>query len=362
MSTTLSILQKVLVNHFYRLNAGLFMFVFYVLFGLPQDAGGFHISIATMIVENQPFLWLVFAIWLLYNFKCIDYICKHLQEPEQLFLSSLENTGFFKCYMYLVYVQCMVYLPVAAYSVFLAVIALNNTEYLSAVIIIVYVMLMILSAPLLYQVVLQRRWSGLQIRLPVLMRLPKPFFLIPVFYIVKHRKQMLLISKFFSLGVLWLFIKEFNPDHYDIRPSLLCFLLAAVANSTIVFDIRNFEEAHLYISRNFPFSLVKRFVNAMLMYAVLLVPEMLFIWKGYPVYFNLFDFLQLASASVALLCLLHVCLLIQNTTMETYIKIVFGIAMSLFFIILYNPGIILSLFLLLVAFAIFHAYYYDYEK
>lgn len=362
MNATLSILQKVLVNHFYRLNAGLFMFLFYVLFGLPQDAGGFHIAVAALIVTNQLFLLVVFAAWLLYNFKCIDYICKHLKEPAQLFLTCIENTGPFKCYMYMAYVQGMVFLPVTAYSVFLIIIALNNHTYLAAVEIIAYIAVMIFSAPFLYKSVLQRRRNEFQFSLPALLRIPKPLFLVPVFYILNKRKQMLLITKFFSLGILWLFIKGFDPDHYDIRPTLLCFLLAVIANCTIVFEIRNFEEGYLYILRNFPFSLARRFTNILLMYAVLLLPEMLFVWKGYPVYFNFPDYLQLIAASVALLCLLHVCLLIQNVTMETYIKVVFGIAIGLFFIILYNPGILLALFLLLISFAIFHAYYYDVER
>lgn len=362
MKTTISILQKVLVNHFYRLNAGLFMFLFYVLFGLPQDAGGFHIAIATLIVNNRLFLLLVFSMWLLYNFKCIDYICKNLKEPEQLFLTCIENTGSFKCYMYMVYVQYLVYLPVTAYSVFLIIIALKEHAYIPVIEIIAYETVMLFSAPLLYKSVLQRRWNGFQFSLPALLRIPKPLFLVPLFHILNNRKQMLLITKLFSLGILWLFIKEFDPDHYDIRPVLFCFLLATIANCTIVFEIRNFEEEHLYISRNFPLSLTRRFINVLLMYTVLLLPEMLFVCKGYPLYFNLFDYLQLTFSAVALLCLLHVCLLIQNITIETYIKIVFGIAMGLFFIILYNPGIILSLFLLLAAFAIFHSHYHDVER
>jgi len=362
MRTTLIILQKVLVNHFYRLNAGLFMFLFYVLFGLPQNAGDFHIAIATIIVKSQLFLLLVFAAWLLYNFKCIDYICKHLKGPAQLFLTSLENFGFFKCYISFAFVQFMVYLPITAYSIFLVIVALKNHAYIAAAEIIACVAVMILSVPLLYRMVLQRRWSEINIGLPAFIRFPKPLFLLPVFYLLKKRKQMLLVTKFFSLGILWLFIKGFNPDHYDIRPTLFCFLLAAIANCTIVFETRNFEEEYLSISGNFPLSLTRRFINILLMYAVLLMPEMIFLWKGYPVYFNLFDYLQLAFVSIAMLCLLHVCLLIENTTMETFIKIVFGVGMGLFFIILYNPGIALALFLFIIAFAIFHAYYYDFEK
>src|SRR5882672_6577270 len=93
MKTTLSILQKVIVNHFYKLNAGLFMFLFYVLFGLPQDVGSFHIAIATMIVQSQLSLLIVFGLWFLYNLKSIDYITKQLKAPQQQFLTCIQNLG-----------------------------------------------------------------------------------------------------------------------------------------------------------------------------------------------------------------------------------------------------------------------------
>ena len=105
MRTVISIMQKVLVNHFYKLNAGLLMFLFYVFFGLPQDIKTFHVSIATMIVTNQTALLLTILVWLIYNIKCIDYTIKQIKEPQQLFLSCLEHMRSFKCFLCLLYTQ-----------------------------------------------------------------------------------------------------------------------------------------------------------------------------------------------------------------------------------------------------------------
>lgn len=142
----------------------------------------------------------------------------------------------------------------------------------------------------------------------------------------------------------------------------MCFLLAAIANCTIVFEIKSFEDDYLLQYRNFSFSIFKRFIHVLLMYVVLLLPELIFVWKGYPLHFNMIDYWQVVTASVGLLSLLHACLFTGNMQMESFIKIVFGIAMGLFFIILYNMGIILGVLLLIIAFALFHAYYYDFEK
>ena len=63
MKAILNILQKVLVNHFYKINAGFFMFLFYVLFGLPYDVASFHKAIATLIVNNQLFILLLVSVF-----------------------------------------------------------------------------------------------------------------------------------------------------------------------------------------------------------------------------------------------------------------------------------------------------------
>lgn len=362
MRTVISILQKVLVNHFYKLNAGLFMFLFYMLFGLPQDIKAFHVSIATLIITNQTALLLTLLAWLLYNLKCIDYTIKRMKEPQQLFLSSLEYISFFKRFACLSYVQFILFLPATAYAVFIILIAINNHAYISAAIILLFIITVIPATALLYQNALKQRENQNRIILPGLIRLPKPLFSIPLFYILQNRRQMLLITKFFSLFILYLFIKAFEPDHYDIRPLLMCFLLAAIANCTIVFEIKSFEDDYLLQYRNFSFSIFKRFIHVLLMYVVLLLPELIFVWKGYPLHFNMIDYWQVVTASVGLLSLLHACLFTGNMQMESFIKIVFGIAMGLFFIILYNTGIILGVLLLIIAFALFHAYYYDFEK
>jgi len=363
MKTTISILQKVIVNHFYKLNAGLFMFLFYVLFGLPQNVGGFHITIATLIVQSQLSLLIVFASWFLYNLKCIDYITKQLKAPQQQFLTCVQHLGRKQSFWYLSFAQFMVYLPVTAYAIFLIVIAFQHQAYIVIVEILGFVLLMLLTAPVLYVKTLERSFSELQFGLfNSSLRIPKTLSTIPLAYIWNNRKQMLFITKLFSLLLLFLFIKTFEPDHYDIRPLLFCFLLSAIANCTIVFEIRNFENDYLPLSKNFPFSRLRRFVQVVVMYVLLLLPELIFVWKAWPVFFHAIDYLQLALSAVSLLLFLHTILLTGNITMDAFIKIVFAVAMSLFFIILYNPGIILPLSILLISFALFYSYYYEFEK
>ena len=126
------------------------MFLFYVLFGLPQDIKAFHVSIATLITTNQTTLLLTLSVWLLYNLKCIDYTIKRIKEPQQLFLTSLEYISPFKRFVCLSYAQFILFLPAVAYAVFIIIIAINNHAYISAAIILLFIITVIPATASLY--------------------------------------------------------------------------------------------------------------------------------------------------------------------------------------------------------------------
>ncbi|MEJ7684891.1 MAG: hypothetical protein WKG06_45005 [Segetibacter sp.] len=98
------------------------------------------------------------------------------------------------------------------------------------------------------------------------------------------------------------------------------------------------------------------------MYACLLMPEFILLFKGYHTHFSLADYRQLVLVVVALLSLFHVTLLLEDTETEQLMRVVFGIMAGCFFIILYNPGLILPCAILLFSFLLFNAYYYGFEK
>ncbi len=133
MRIVISILQRVLVNHFYKINAGFFLFAFFVLFGLPYQVASFHLSLISGIIQSTVFLEVVMLIWLLYNLKCIDYVLKQLRLPSQLFLFCLNNLSNKKIYLYMLYVQVLVYMPVIVYAGVIAFMAAKKHAYVCMV-------------------------------------------------------------------------------------------------------------------------------------------------------------------------------------------------------------------------------------
>ncbi|HSU49120.1 MAG TPA: hypothetical protein VLJ41_00955, partial [Segetibacter sp.] len=220
MPTALFILQKLLVNYFYRVNAGLFIFLFFVLFGLPQLPFAFHYSLITGIVQSQTFLGLVMLIWLLYNLKCIAYIIQQLQHQQQSFLFVMNCLSLKKIYLYKLFVHLQVYLPVLLYSIAIFVVALKKQQYLCALEIMAFNCTVLLLTPFVYVFALQqRKFSTHLFFIPSLrLQLRKPYFLFPLYFLFASRKQMLLITKAFSLFLLYGFIALYESERHDIRP------------------------------------------------------------------------------------------------------------------------------------------------
>lgn len=364
MIIAIRILQKVLINFFYKVNAGLFLFGFFVLFGLPFSPLAFHLSLISGIIQSQVFLAVVMLIWFLYNLKCLDYMLKQLHHPRQSFLFCFQNLSAKKTYLYMLYVQLFLYAPVLIYSAAIVWIAAKKQQYWCVTEIVFFSTIITAATAFVYSAAIQKKhFFNHKFTLPWLnISLPKPFFLIPLYFLWNDRKQMLLVTKLFSLLLLYGFIKLYEPERYDIRPLQLCLLLTAASHSGIVFQIRAFEEEYLQFSRNLPFNTIQRFIQIIAMYICLLLPEFILLFKGYPIYFSIADDPQLVLLVVALLSMFHVVLLLEDTEMEQLIRIVFAVMAACFFIILYNPGLMLPCAILLLSFALFNAYYYDFEK
>lgn len=364
MTTASNVLRRVLANYFYKANAALFTFAFFVLFGLPYSPLAFHLSIIKGIIASYQFLIVVLCIWFLYSLKCTDYIIKHIRDERQSFLFCLNCMSPLGLFLHMLYVQVLVYLPVLLYAAVVTVIAFMKHKFLFAIIIISCNLAITALAAFTYVYAIQRkRLINISLALPVSdLNFTTPFFLIPLYFLWLHRKQMLLITKTFSLFVLNLFIGLYQPEQYDIRPLQLCLLLIAASHSAIIFQVRSFEEERLTFYRILPVGTFARFLKNLLMFTVLLVPELLLILKGLHTHFLLHDYPQLLLLPVSLLSMFYTVLLIEETGMDQLTRIVFGIMAGCFFIILYNPGIYLPTAILAIGFALFNSYYFQHEK
>ncbi len=363
--TVIKILQKVFIIHFYKVNAGFFLFCFVVLYGVvaPGMLISYHLSLIQGMIQSPSFLGFVIFFWLLYTIKCIDFLLMQLNDPRNSFFFSLHTLSNQQQFFYLLYVHTFIYLPVWGYASIVVIVAAKQGLYGSMFAVIFSNICLMAGAIFLYRIRLQKRvfiFTNLKLTTRVIFK--KHLFMLPLWFIVNQRKQMLLITKIFSLLMLYAFINLYEPEQYDIRPLLLIMLMIAMAHCTIVLQIRQFEDFFLSFSRNLPISVPKRFVLTNLMFFIFLIPEFLFVWKAFPMHFNIIHYPQLLLLPISTIVFFYSILFMKDIDTDQYFRIVFGVSTILFFIILYNPGILLFIFILGLSYILYNSHFFTFEK
>jgi hypothetical protein len=285
-------------------------------------------------------------------------------EPSLSFLTCLNRLPKKQVWAWMCFVHFEVYFPVLAYATIIITVAVRAHQYQQALVITLSNVLFFLAAVQLYFKTLQAHSTDSflsRFRIPAL-PFKKLFFLFPLYFIWSERKLMFLLTKLFSLVYLYGFIQFYEPYRYDIRPVLLSFLLIITAHGTLIFQVRHFENENLLFTRNLPIGILKRFFQCIGLYFVLLTPELLFVWKGYPLHFRLIDYSQIILMVLSIPAFLHAILYTSIMNSDEYMKMVFAFIAVLFFLILYDLGILLFVFVLILAFVFFYFHFYEYER
>jgi hypothetical protein len=205
--------------------------------------------------------------------------------------------------------------------------AFKENRIFYAVEVIVFNAIMLFATPFVYVLAVQKRVSPQRpLWLPRFrLKLAIPYFLFPLCFLLKNRKQMLVLTKVFSVLFLYFFIQLFEPNAYDLRPIQLCLLVIAASHAAIILHVREFELQFLSFDKNLPLTLFSRFLKTLLMFFCLMLPEFIILIKGIGVQYQLLAYPQLLLFIMALLCLFYVVLLTDDMNMDQMIRTVFGI-------------------------------------
>ena len=89
MLPVIRIFNKVIVGQFYQQHAGLLLFVFFIMFGIVEGSQlvYYYLSLIYGMLGSPVFLGIVFFIWVLYSFKCIQFTKTAMSLPQNSFLS-----------------------------------------------------------------------------------------------------------------------------------------------------------------------------------------------------------------------------------------------------------------------------------
>ena len=366
MRIAVKILNRVIGVQFYQRHAGMFLFIFILMFGVVhgQELWLYHLSLIYAMLGSPLFLSIVFLVWLLYTLKCVQFTMKILSEPSQQFtyiLAALEQRS---QWLSLLAVQIFMYLPVLLYVLLVIGVAVYIGAYAQGLLIVGCNLLLCILAAFLYKRKIAHPDPAKAFFLSRIFkfRIKKPFTLFFISCLLNEMKVIFLVSKFFSIILILAFLNGFFIETYDSRVVMLGFLLGLTAHCVIVFEFRKFEEYYLGFYRNLPLRMITRFTRFVFIYAMILLPEWIVFVTAIPVKLHPPDFLFLPFFGIALLLFYHCLLYRLSMDMERYLLWVFITMLAIFFLILYRQYVVIDGILLLSSLLFFTRNYFNYER
>jgi len=359
-------LNKIFTARYYAKNTGFFLVIFYLFFGIVPGGQllSYHLSLIKGFTGSIDFLAFVCFAWLLYNLKCIAFVINVLSSREHTFLYGtigiLETPAKWRTWLS---IHLSLYAPVLIYSGIATLVAFRQHFTLAAISIIIFNIIMLIAPLWLYARKMDhpgtvsflarwQQWLNQTIR--------KPLWAFYGYELMNNNIRALAISKVAS-AVTMIVTCSLMGNDYDVRVLLTGLLVCILCQCVLVYDHRRFDDLYLAMSPQLPLPLWKRFLQIVLLYLILLLPEsILLIYKTWYAADPL-HWLLLIVTGVAALTLLRCLLYFPRLDQDKYFRWVLILIAGLLFLGLARLYWYSILLLLMPAYIIFHYRYYRYE-
>jgi hypothetical protein len=283
MSIQRSLLFKSLVTPFYRQNAALLIFVYYIMtLGVGRANGvgmlEYHYALIRGMLTAPSFLITVFFLWLAYAIKCAQFVAGSLQKPAFSYLYQLLLVDTKKVYRLLLQVQLMLYLPVLSYLIFVMGIGFHEHWYLPATLAMLFNIvvcvagagwfLYLLKRPGAYPFRVKWKWPATLKR--------KYYISFLLRYVLEKGKVLFLVTKLYNCASLYLMLDGRDPArHSDIRMMALFFSAGMLGHGILIHRLKEMENTGMSFYRSLPVSVSRRFAQYCLFYFCLFLPEII---------------------------------------------------------------------------------------
>ena len=346
----LKLLCRTIGFTFYQQHAGLFLVVFYLLFGAVEGSQliSYHTALLLAICSSPMVLMLVFAIWVLYAFKCALFVRRELKKESYGFTKNLTVLGKSRQLLLWTKVYTLLLLPILGYAAFLLLIALKHGFYFAFVAVTLQLLLLFFLLSLYtfqihnYTFTVRKDW----ITLPNF-NVKRPFWAWPLFYLLNEQLLMLLLCKLVSFvflkGMLWMFA-DVGPD---IRVYLTAAMAVVLSHAVLLFNLVKFEAAYLAFAKGLPISTLKKMLQWLGIVALLVLPEMTMFAQllHFELGNSLVVLFYLASGMLCLLTLVYW----LKANMDSYLKYLLFFFFTNMWAILAAQYLLLSLLMLSLA-------------
>lgn len=203
MSISRAILIKTIVKPFYRQHAGLFIFLFTLMFGVVSVIDGakftdYHFLLIQGMMKNSFLFLLVLFVWLLYAKKSEQFVVNILFRPDYSFLNTLSLMEGGKLFRLLFRIQFLLILPIVLYACIIFTAGFYMHEFIQCMIIFLYIVSICLVSARWYLYIIQNP-GGLNLmvdrKVPFKFK-ETPYWMLFVRYIGNNKKLLFSASNY----------------------------------------------------------------------------------------------------------------------------------------------------------------------
>jgi hypothetical protein len=322
-----SVLFKIWVTRFYKINTGFFLLLFLLLFALLDGPSTikFHQAIMRGITGSYAFLGGAMLVWALYSFKCVNFCLKEIHQPANSILFRLQSISNKRQFRLLLACHSALFAPLLLYAAITIVLGIREHHYLLAGIFLLYQLAMCGIGAGVYFQQLNNTWKKPAFTLPAILIIRKKHFLFYlIHYSLSNRKSTFIGIKFFSLLLLQAMLAT-NSNKLNKESVCILIMFLISAHALLPYYYVRFIEGELGLLRNLPITIAKRGFIFVITYAIIFIPELLFLLlNGYnvlpiPLIFSLY---MLGICQLSLYTALQY---LKNMHSDRYTTVVFGL-------------------------------------
>ncbi len=362
------VLVRVVARGFYQEHTGwllaLFLLVFINFFytRVPNQAhltetqivqSGFRLVITSV---SEPLGVAVLAgICLLYSLKSWHYVAGRLRGPDVQFLlyssTALPRGRQVRAWAA---VQGVIMLPLVVLCAYAMVVGLVFNYWLVPVLLPPFLLLLAVAGAAYYTHLLNDAVSqpAKASRLGWLRNWPKPFFSLFLYEVLARKRLTLLLTKAASAATIALLLLAFPAARADDRLLGLVGLCCAVGHSILVFQAAEFESFYLAFARNLPYGRGQAAGQQVLLYSLLLLPEL----GGLLLAGNISAGLVAVGLLLSVTLLLRALLYLTGQHMTSYLRVVVSLFVGFLLANLFGLAGLLALGSALAAGGLFYRY------
>ncbi|GAB3166161.1 hypothetical protein [Telluribacter humicola] len=328
------------VREFFRQRAGFFFVLLGLLFGFLS--GREHRAFALFFLTDRFGMIYLFLIWVMYALMVGQFVWQLWVRSEYTFIYHTRLLPRVRRYYYLAAVGMGLLQPILYYGVYLFLIARQDTALAAAWPVPVYWLLLTLLVVVVADSRLRnpdtvQKQKARSFRLPF--SRPHNWTFWTLEWLIRERGLTILLCKAGAMLFMSATLIYFRTGTYDLRlPAIGC-TFAYLLNVGLSYEIYQWESRIWLWGRSLPVSEFRRYIQAALLHAVLLLPETLIAPRYLGGQLTLPDLIQLYGLGLGSLLLYYTQLYQQDRLLEDTIRPLFIAYVVLTFIILYHTPV-----------------------